>query len=46
MMVMASVELTLVVRQDGIDPYLVGFKEWLHRFVEYMDCSGQLNPDT
>ena len=36
MMVRAPAELAPVVRQDGIDPCLVGFKEWQHRFVEHM----------
>ena len=43
MMVRAPAELAPVVRQDGIDPCLVGFKEWQHRFVEHMDRGdGQL----
>ncbi len=36
MMVRAPTELAPVIRQDGIDPCLVGFKEWQHRFIEHM----------
>ena len=43
MVVRAPTELAPVVRQDGIDPCLVGFKEWQHCFVEHMDRGdGQL----
>lgn len=37
MMVRAPAELAPVVRQDGIDPRLMGFKERQYRFVEHMD---------
>lgn len=37
MMVRAPAELAPVVRQDGIDPCLMGLKERQHRFVEHMD---------
>lgn len=37
MVVRAPTELAPVIRQDGIDPCLVGFKEWQHRFVKHMD---------
>lgn len=36
-MVRASAELTPVIRQDGIDPRLVGCEERQHRFVEHMN---------
>ncbi len=37
MVVRAPTELAPVVRQDGIDPCLVGFEERLHRFIEHMN---------
>ncbi len=37
MMVWAPTELATVIRQDGIDPSLMGFKERQHRFIEHMN---------
>ncbi len=43
MVVRAPTELAPIIRQDGIDPCLGGFKEWQHRFVKHMDRGdGQL----
>ena len=36
-MVRAPTELAPVVRQDGIDPSLMGFEERQDRFVEHMN---------
>ncbi|MNP50915.1 hypothetical protein D3C76_1452050 [compost metagenome] len=37
MMVRAPTELTSVIRQNGVDPRLVGFEERQHCFVEHMN---------
>ena len=37
MMVWAPTELAPVIRQDGIDPSLVGFEKRQYRFIEHMD---------
>ncbi len=37
MVVRSSTELTPIVRQDGIDPCLVGFEKRQYRFIEHMN---------
>lgn len=37
MVVRSSTELAPVIRQDGLDPSLMGFEERQYRFIEHMN---------